>query len=107
MAKQMVEGRADSSPVKPTLNYEQAKGLFEQECVFFGSCCGVQINRVAELLGDEAARYARNYRGGKAGQYSNQFWIEGYRCEYLTRDGFFQAIAYANVQMLAQMEAQE
>ena len=90
-------------PAKPILNLKRARELFEEERTIFGNPGGVPLVHVAELLGDKPAEYASRLDGKKGyGTYTGTFGVGTYQCEYLTWEGFLQAVTFANVLHIAQ-----
>lgn len=89
-------------PAKPILNLKRARELFEEERTIFSNPGGVPLVRVAELLGDKSAEYAGRLDGKKGyGTYTGIFGVGDYQCEYLTWEGFLQAVTFANVLRIA------
>lgn len=85
------------------MNREQVKALFDQEAVSFGHCDGVSIRRVAELFGEDAAKYAD--RADDDGNRSVAVFTAGpYQVHYLTATGFHRAAAYKNALEIGQRE---
>lgn len=89
-------------PAEPILNLKRARELFEEERTIFSNPSGVPLVRVAELLGDDSASYAGSLDRKKGhGTYTGIFGVGGYQCEYLTWEGFLQAVTFANVLRIA------
>lgn len=89
-------------PAEPILNLKRARELFEEERTIFSNPGGVPLVRVAELLGDTSAEYASRLDRKKGyGTYSGMFGVGSYQCEYLTWEGFLQAVTFSNVLHIA------
>jgi hypothetical protein len=80
------------------LNHEQANQLFDREAVLIGSADAVPLYRAAELFGDAAARFAD--RLTPCGVFSGTFGVGDYQLHFLTKKGFMQAAAFANVEAI-------
>lgn len=95
-------------PAEPILNLKRARELFEEERMIFGNPGGVPLIRIAELLGDAPAKYAGRLDRTKGfGPYTGIFGVGSYQCEYLTWEGFLQAVTFANVLRIAQSVSKE
>lgn len=88
-----------------TMNKEQIRALFEQEAVSFGTCDGVPIRRVAELFGEDAARFADN-QGDDGNRNMSVFYAGPYQVHYMTAAGFHRAAAYHNAVEIGKREEQ-
>jgi len=77
------------------LNKAQVDELFQREAVFLFGSDAVPVFRVAELFGEDAASYAKNYKPGK---YWNTVGLV--MLDYLTYCGFQVAASFHNVQQL-------
>lgn len=80
-------------PITKGLSLEKVKALFIQESLLFGEVDGVPYDRVIELFGESALKFA-----SKEGRItSNGYGIGGYTVHYLTWQGFKIAATYNNV----------
>lgn len=88
------------------MNREQVKALFAKEAVSFGDFDAVPLRRVAELFGEDAARY-----GDQPGTDGNRniavFTAGPYQIHYINAAGFYRAAAYRNTLEIGQREEQE
>ena len=81
------------------LTTQEVYGLFERNAIALGSCDGVPFYKSVELFGLNAAIYAAS--NTNRGRWSNIFGIGDFQLRYLTRAGFCQAAAYANVEEIS------
>lgn len=92
--------RVINFPTKRPLNLAQAKTLFVEESTILIQGGGIPIVRIAELFGEETAQYASSLTN-KNRFYKNGFGVKDFNCDYLTYEGFLQAVTYSNVMKLA------
>ena len=73
--------------------------LFEEHAVLFGFEDGIPLDEAGMLLGDDAVRFAMNYKSND--RYPkimlDCFKINDAGTWYLTRDGFYVAASYQNI----------
>ena len=80
------------------LNSEQAKAMFAREAILIGDSDAVLYDRAAQVLGEKAAEFAKDF-GCKPGKYASMYGLGGDRqFRFLTLQGFMAAVTYANLE---------
>lgn len=88
-----------------TLNLQQAKELFDKECVLIGDKDVILYSKVVELFGEDAANYSVEIahtpinpnRNARPGFYFN----ERDSVRYFTLAGFYNAVSYSNIENIS------
>lgn len=82
------------------MNLKQATELFDREAILIGSDNAIPLNRVAEILSDKAADFARRLSKGW-----NVYSIgNNINLSYLYLSGFYVAVTYANIEAIKNSE---
>ena len=86
-----------------TLQEADLKPLFQKEAVFIGNKDVIPVERACRLLGKKATEHAK--RMGRGGEYHNMYGVDAgsYQQEYLTYNGFKEAVSYYNISILREL----
>lgn len=80
---------------KEILNRAQTETLFRENAILIASSDVIEINRAIDLLGESAVTFAKNQSKGFNGY--NGYGIGEYTLWYLTKEAFFIAVTYRNI----------
>lgn len=96
--------------IETTLNLQQAKDLFNQECVVIGNDNVLPIFRAVELFGRKTGEWIEECTGLNgflaAGKDQNWWSIGSVHVEYLTYSGFLKVVSHHNSATLARLRAE-
>lgn len=95
------EARVVKHEMPKLLNEKQARELFEKECVLMGDRDVILYERVAELFGEDVAKYVKEdalTSQGPTGRYRTGMYYNCRDCDikYFTINGFFNAVTRSN-----------
>lgn len=83
------------------INKEEAKKLFEKECVLIGRNDVITAETVKRLFGSEAYEFAKRINNM---QNTNAYGIGDITIEYLTYNGFLSAATFCNIKEIDKIE---
>lgn len=92
----IIEGTAEE-----VLNRAQAGLLFDKNAILIKDRDVIEINRAIDLLGERAVTFAKNQSKDFVGY--NGYGIGEYTLLYLTKEAFFIAVTYRNIDTIRRM----